>query len=110
MSMPIALQLFWLTATKLGLKLQPERASLIIVGYVCEGMHFSRAKDAWSAAKHLSVQFDNLIGGTVARQAGFMGRIGVSPVSESRSTRLPLNHLMVSGKCDIRKCYWIIYA
>ncbi|MDP1720344.1 MAG: hypothetical protein Q8L08_05025 [Candidatus Nanopelagicaceae bacterium] len=91
-----AVQRFWLTATKLGLQLQPEMTPLIFASYVREGTRFSRAKGAWSAAEYLSTQLDNLVGETASRQAVFMGRIGVVPVSEARSTRLPLNHLKAS--------------
>ena len=88
-----AVQRFWLTVTKLGLQLQPEMTPLIFAAYVREGTRFSKAEDAGSAAEHLSVQLDDLIGGSASRQAVFMGRIGSAPAPEVRSTRLPLKHL-----------------
>ncbi|MHB9101469.1 MAG: molybdopterin biosynthesis protein MoeY [Sulfuricella sp.] len=105
-----AVQRFWLTATKLGLQLQPEMTPLIFAGYVREGTLFSRAEGAWSAAEHLSAQLDNMVGGTASRQAVLMGRIGVAPVPEARSTRLPLNHLKVNLTVRLGKCNWISHA
>ena len=92
-----ALQRFWLTATSLGLQLQPEMTPLIFSRYVREGRRFSRqpgaAEMAAKLATRLSLQLpDNSMEGAV-----FMGRIGNGRPPDSRSLRLSMGRLIRTG-------------
>src|SRR5574340_359426 len=51
-----AVQRFWLTATHLGLQLQPEMTPLIFATYVREGKQFSAMPGSWKKARHLSTR------------------------------------------------------
>jgi len=90
-----AVQRFWLTATKLGLQLQPEMTPLIFAQYVRQGIPLTRAMPAMQRAKDLARVLERLIGETSAR-AVFMGRIGHGPAPRSRSVRRPLANLLES--------------
>jgi molybdopterin/thiamine biosynthesis adenylyltransferase/nitroreductase len=88
-----AMQRFWLTATHLGLQLQPEMTPLIFSWYVRAGKQFSGNKEAWHAANQLMGDFKTLIGRDTDHTV-FFGRIGHGPAASARSTRLPLSQLM----------------
>ncbi|HVW63643.1 MAG TPA: ThiF family adenylyltransferase [Nitrosospira sp.] len=88
-----AVQRFWLTATRLGLQLQPEITPLIFSRYVRSGLEFTKVKKLDQFARTLSGQTERLIGKEETTQAVFMGRIGAGPASWSRSLRLPLGRL-----------------
>jgi len=88
-----ALQRFWLTATRLGLQVQPEYTPLVFARYAREGRHFSEAASAAARAAAIGESIDRLLGGA-ARRAVFMGRIGSGPRAVARSVRLPLRALM----------------
>ncbi len=90
-----AVQRFWLTATKLGLQLQPEMSPLIFRNYAVNGVSFSRKAGADSAAKEIAMELDCLAGSTDnGNRAVFMGRIGFGKKPKARSTRLSLKHLL----------------
>ncbi|MBB5017345.1 hypothetical protein HNQ59_000609 [Chitinivorax tropicus] len=89
-----ALQRFWLTATQLGLQLQPEMTPLIFSWYVQQDKRFSTEASLWSQAQRLRQRFITLISEQTLRQAVFVGRIGAGPVAIARSTRLPLAKLI----------------
>lgn len=91
-----AVQRFWLTATHLGLQMQPEMTPLIFSRYVREGRQFSRLAGAAEAAAGLSRRLTSIMGETPVEQVAFMGRIGNGPGASSRSLRLPVERLMRS--------------
>lgn len=85
-----ALQRFWLTATSLGLQLQPEMTPLIFNRYVREGRRFSRQPGAAEMAAKLATRLSLQLPGNAMERAVFMGRIGNGRPPASRSLRLPL--------------------
>lgn len=88
-----AMQRFWLTATRLGLQLQPEMTPLIFSWYVRAGKRFSAENGAWEAAGRLTADFRRQVGPGVDCTV-FFGRIGHGPAATARSTRRPLQQLM----------------
>src|SRR5438105_7859940 len=91
-----ALQRFWLTATSLGLAMQPELTPLIFARYVRDGVAFSAEPGMAALARSLAGRLDALIGASNAEQAVFMGRIGAGPPARARSMRRSLDSLMLS--------------
>jgi nitroreductase len=91
-----AMQRFWLSATALGLQLQPELTPLIFARYVRERRVFSRTAGMHERAAALAAQLDALIGAGRAERAVFMGRIGAGAAPKARSIRRPLKDLIVS--------------
>lgn len=89
-----ALQRFWLTATQLGLQLQPEMTPLIFGRYARSDRHFSCLPHAMEEAHGLAERLRILVGESDAQAAVFMGRIGSGPAPRARSLRLPLERLM----------------
>lgn len=92
-----ALQRFWLTATDLGLQLQPEYTPLVFASYVRAGIRFSEIPTLWDQAKKLTTRLAELLGEESAERTIFMGRIGSGPAAKARSTRLPLDKLCVGA-------------
>ena len=88
-----AMQRFWLTATKLGLQLQPEMTPLIFSSYAREGRRFTDSVDKLAEANALQQELEALIGGTA--DAVFMGRLGFGASATSRSLRKDLQQLIV---------------
>lgn len=88
-----AVQRFWLTATKLGLQVQPEMTPLIFARYVNQGIPLTQIMSATQRAKELATELERLIGEPPAR-AVFMGRIGHGQPPRARSMRLPLADLL----------------
>lgn len=93
-----AMQRFWLTATRLGLQLQPELTPLIFARYVREERAFSSAGGMHARARALAGQCAALIGDDCSRRAVFMGRIGAGAAAAARSTRRPLDELIMGGR------------
>lgn len=91
-----ALQRFWLTATRLGLAMQPAFATLTFSSYGEKGIRFSRSPHGEQQAAVLSKKFKTLFGMPASRIA-FIGRIGEPrSASPARSTRRPLEELLWS--------------
>lgn len=88
-----ALQRFWLTATQLGIQLQPEMTPLIFNWYVNAGRSCSKAAHIWPAMQGLQTKLVQLVGGASLRNACFMGRIGYGKPASARSLRLPVQDL-----------------
>jgi hypothetical protein len=97
-----AMQRFWLTASRLGLQLQPEMTPLIFSSYARQGTRFSQTATAIETSRAIDRRFAALLGEEQSRLATFFGRIGHGKVAAARSTRLPLEKLMISkeGKGD----------
>ena len=94
-----AMQRFWLTATRLGLQLQPEMTPLIFAAYVRQDRRFSSTQGIWERAQVLAARFEQLAAPD-APSVVFMGRVGEGLDPQSRSLRLPLAKLMLSGSPD----------
>lgn len=92
-----AVQRFWLTATKLGLGLQPEMTPLIFARYIRNGQPFTQTESVQRLALSCSEQFKQLLAGD-AEGAVFIGRIGDSPQPLSRSLRRDLGVLLIGKK------------
>jgi hypothetical protein len=90
-----AMQRYWLTATRLGLKLQPQMTPLIFAAYARLGRRFSRHPGAGDFARAIEHHFAALLGAEAAAGATFFGRVGHGPAATARSTRLPLEKLLV---------------
>ncbi len=95
-----AVQRFWLTATRLGLSIQPEMTPLIFNDYVSNNIPFSSSQGMDDRAKKVSAQLKDLIGEKNTDNAVFMGRIGAGPNPTSRSLRLPLAKLLNADAPD----------
>lgn len=91
-----AWQRFWLTATQLNLRLQPEMTPLIFSSYIRDGVEFSKNESSLRLAEKLSSRLEQLISPEIGQRALVMGRIGAGPAPEARSVRLPVERLMVS--------------
>ena len=90
-----AMQRFWLTATALGLQLQPELTPLIFSRYVREGRVFSGTPGMQQRAADLARDGEALVGKADWETAVFMGRIGAGKAAAARSIRRPLRELIV---------------
>lgn len=88
-----AVQRFWLTATSLGLQLQPEMTPLIFSRYAREGIVFSRMPGATETAASLSKRLAGILQDMPVNQVAFLGRIGNGKAASSRSLRLPVERL-----------------
>lgn len=88
------MQRFWLTATQLGLQLQPEMTPLIFSRYGRDRLTFSTLPGASVLAQRIALRLERMVGKDAARSAVFMGRLGAGQPASSRSLRLPLEQLM----------------
>lgn len=90
-----ALQRFWLSATQLGLSVQPTFSPLVFAYYGKHDMSFDPDQRLLKRAKHLCGSF--MAQGEDPDQVLFRGRIGVpgKRVSQSRSIRKPLDTLII---------------
>lgn len=89
-----ALQRVWLTATKLGLQMQPEMTPLIFSWYASAGVPLSQLTPINTKAATIQQQFSSLLGDDIARKTVFFSRIGHGPQALARSTRQDLARLM----------------
>ncbi|PKM10066.1 MAG: molybdopterin biosynthesis protein MoeY [Gammaproteobacteria bacterium HGW-Gammaproteobacteria-3] len=89
-----ALQRFWLTATGLGLHVQPEMTPLIFARYVREQRSFSATPKVQGLAASLAKRTQMLV--SEPEQTVFLGRIGSGKAAATRSIRLPLQELLIS--------------
>jgi hypothetical protein len=87
------IQRFWLTATKLGLVMQPCVAILAFWTYAAESREFTVLRHAQKKANRLAIRAEALLGQN--DDIVFMGRIGFPRnLSCSRSIRRPLERLL----------------
>ena len=91
-----AVQRFWLTATRLGLFLQPEMTPLIFSWYVRASRRFSVLPSLWNQAGALTRQWQEFLGADIMERAVFCGRAGTGPAPSARSLRLPLQGLITA--------------
>lgn len=90
----VAMQRLWLTATSVGLHLQPAMTPVIFRWYVQAGERISSAATIDAAARTLAGRFERLAAVGRDDPFAFFCRIGVSAVPTSRSTRKELIELM----------------
>lgn len=88
-----ALQRFWLTATKLGLQLQPEMTPLIFSWYTQAGKNISAENSINQDLTRFNSQFTEFFGQDLATTMVFLGRIGKGSHAQARSLRLSLKEL-----------------
>ena len=88
-----AVQRFWLTLTKLGLRFQPAMTPLIFSRYARRNMRFSKEDWAMPAAAAIANALNEAIGAHQERIV-WLGRIGQAAPPVSRSLRLPLEQLL----------------
>ena len=93
----IAVQRIWLTATNVGLHLQPQMTPVIFRWYARTGRHFSTEPTLFEQALKLSGDFEKIANAMAKDDFGFFARVGVSELPRSRSTRLDLVALMKAG-------------
>lgn len=88
-----SLQRFWLTATQLGLFIQPEMTPIIFHEYVENNIPFTEDGQSMGLARKIATLFESTITTGVNKHVVFMGRIGAGPSPSARSVRLPLAQL-----------------
>lgn len=91
-----ALQRFWLTATQLGLLMQPEVSPLVFARYHREQTHYTASASCRTLGHRVVKLLSGIAGAGTLERAVFMGRIGAGNAPKARSTRLALSELMVS--------------
>lgn len=87
-----AVQRFWLTATELGLQMQPEMTPLIFSRYVVAGRRFTAERKLDALAARLQRESAALLTGPA--HPLFMGRLGAGRAAAARSERKPLAQLI----------------
>lgn len=92
-----AVQRFWLTATRLGLQLQPEMTPLIFSWYHDRKVRFSQVASVECLLPPLRARLARVMGEAVPACGVFMGRIGHGAPPRSRSLRRSLAGLDVSA-------------
>ncbi|MFT4517694.1 MAG: molybdopterin/thiamine biosynthesis adenylyltransferase [Halioglobus sp.] len=94
-----AVQRFWLEVTKQGMQFQPEMTPVIFSRYVAQGLTFTSVASEQALASRLASELSGfLTGGEDPMQRVYMGRIGFGDAPQSRSTRPPLETLLVDDQ------------
>ena len=94
-----AMQRFWLQATALGLQFQPEMTPVIFSRYVTQGLQFTEVASEQALAKKLAGQLNAVLGDEHdALQRVYLGRVGFGATPVSRSTRPPLERLLLQSQ------------
>ena len=89
------MQRFWLCATNLGLYFQPEMTPVIFSRYHRQGRHFTQRLQARTLVENLNQRLVNVIAANDVETLFFMGRAGCGPLPQARSTRRPLDQLIL---------------
>lgn len=92
----MSLQRFWLTATQLGLVMQPTYSAIMFTYYVNHKVKFTKSNGLVKKAQRIARRFKILNRGKFVI---YRGRIGIprTPISHSRSIRKPLKDLMIDS-------------
>ena len=93
-----AVQRFWLTATLLGLQLQPQYTPLVFAEYVRRKVDFTGVQGARRRAAWVERRLARLLGEEGAPATVFLGRLGYGRPHFARSLRLPLDRLLVPAR------------
>lgn len=88
-----AMQRVWLTATSVGLHLQPEMTPVIFRWYVRAGRCISTRTTVDARASALADAFERISSAEPDEAFGFFARVGASRGPDARSVRKPLNEL-----------------
>lgn len=88
-----AMQRMWLTATSVGLHLQPEMTPVIFRWYARTGRPISERAGIGERAAALADDFERMVRSNADEAYGFFGRVGVSREPAARSVRKPLAEL-----------------
>lgn len=91
-----SLQRFWLTATRLGLLVQPEMTPVIFSRYHRRGIAFTGHRHWRDRAGDLNKRLAEALPGGDPDCLFFLGRTGTNPHPDSRSTRKPLEALITT--------------
>jgi hypothetical protein len=91
------MQRFWLAAASQGLFIQPEMTPVIFSRYHRHGRQFTQTGRVHAMVQSLSRRLAGLVGGANADTLFFMGRLGSGPPPTARSTRRPLDQLLLTG-------------
>ena len=89
-----AVQRMWLTATSLGLHIQPEMTPVIFSRYHRAGLKFSAVPWAASRVAQLNHSLESRLQGGSLDQLFFLGRLGISRPPSARSTRKGLTSFL----------------
>ncbi len=90
----VAVQRFWLSATHLGLHLQPQMTPVIFRWYARSKREFSATPSIADKSIRLASQFEHLFQASPEDNFGFFARVGTSLPPSSRSIRMELQQLM----------------
>ncbi len=90
------LQRFWLTASSMGLLVQPEMTPVIFSRYHRHGQPFTRSRPWLARAGNLNSRLAAVLSGNDLDSLFFLGRIGANPHPGARSTRRPVSQLTVA--------------
>ena len=90
-----ALQRFWLTATRLGLLIQPEMTPLIFSRYYREGVRFTARTLAMESTAALRLRLAAELPPGGEGQVFFLGRLGCRALPLARSMRRQVNALVI---------------
>lgn len=90
-----AMQRVWLTATHVGLHLQPEMTPVIFRWYARGNRKFSKLPGSFDQAVALASAFEKIAGASAQDEFGFFCRVGSCDSPTSRSTRLDLQELLI---------------
>ncbi len=91
-----AMQRFWLTATQLGWLIQPEMTPVIFTRYFRHKLAFSETRGARERVGKLNRQLIQFLGESSVECLFFIGRIGSGPAPTARSTRKPVEMLLLA--------------
>jgi hypothetical protein len=92
----MALQRLWLTASRLGLHLQPEMTPVVFRWYVQANRQISAKQEINAGAIKLARQFEHLSSAQPDTGFAFFCRVGHSKAPRSRSLRKKLSDLLVN--------------
>ena len=90
-----ALQRLWLTATRVGLHLQPAMTPIIFRWYSRSGRKFSAVPELAVRAEKLTERFEQLAGASPDTHFAFFCRVGESKPPWARSIRKSLSDLLI---------------
>lgn len=93
-----AMQRLWLTATSLGLQIQPEMTPLIFADYARSKLDFCEDPIALNKAADVDTLLARVFGDGTRNRMVFMGRIGHGAPIRARSLRMPLEKLIHKGE------------
>jgi nitroreductase len=92
-----ALQRVWLTASSLGIQMQPLHTLLVFARYARERRRISMVDAAQRRAREINDRLSALLGGDALERAAFIGRVGYGPQPTARSTRRSIEELLWRG-------------